>query len=122
MATRVPTSSTFLIFFLSILVGAYCRSGLESSESVATLHHHWDFKSGPPLKELLFQSGEETAYHLFIECPVACQLWRRLKLATVLPDNRGSLDELWMVGKQMRQKGDRSASGKITQSYIPAME
>ncbi|KAK1295232.1 EPIDERMAL PATTERNING FACTOR-like protein 9 [Acorus calamus] len=55
MATRVLTSSTFLIFFLSILVGAYCRSGLESSESVATLHHHWDFKSGPPLKELLFQ-------------------------------------------------------------------
>ncbi|KAK1271649.1 EPIDERMAL PATTERNING FACTOR-like protein 9 [Acorus gramineus] len=55
MATTVPTSSTFLIFFLSILVGAYCRSGLDSSGLVATLNHNWDFKTGPPTKETQFQ-------------------------------------------------------------------
>ncbi|KAK1294354.1 hypothetical protein QJS10_CPA16g00525 [Acorus calamus] len=57
MATRVPTS-TFLIFFLSILVGTYCRSGLDSSELMATLDHDWKFNSGPPTKEIQFQAQQ----------------------------------------------------------------
>ncbi|KAK1277454.1 hypothetical protein QJS04_geneDACA016871 [Acorus gramineus] len=69
----------------------------------------------------LCEAGEETLIHLFLECTVGRELWRRLKELTGMEDNNLTLNALWEAGKKLRRKEDRSAAGKISQSFIPVV-
>ncbi|KAK1300587.1 hypothetical protein QJS10_CPB13g01304 [Acorus calamus] len=66
-------------------------------------------------------AAEETTAHIILECRIAKQTWSLICSATGFVPVLSSLDDLWESGRRLKRRGDKSATGKISQSFIPAV-
>ncbi|KAK1317496.1 Uncharacterized protein QJS10_CPA05g01363 [Acorus calamus] len=100
-------------------------------------YEHWNVVMWPPdgdpsrdeiidgyvktLAQVLGSAVEETTAHIILECGIARQTWSLICSATGFVRVLSSLDGLWESRRRLKRRGDRSATGKISQSFIPAV-
>ncbi|KAK1295233.1 hypothetical protein QJS10_CPA16g00562 [Acorus calamus] len=58
----------------------------------------------------------------FIYMPVNSQIWLWISFATDVVMDFTGLEGMWVSGRRLRSRGDRSVKAKISQSFVPAVD